>query len=154
VRKRFVIGLVLISLLLACKEYPCAKAFLNFRLVGFSEAEADTIILKRFTKNQSAPLDSFIFDVNNPVRFIKFGDTLYPNQYPPTLLMQSDLDYELVLPGATRFFRITEIREEQVYTKKDLFGSVSDCVNQLTSLKVDGQPVTAIEFPNSVYLRK
>jgi hypothetical protein len=145
----------ILLLLTGCKEYPCSKAELRFRLIGFTDSEADTIKLRRFAKNNPVPLDSFVFNANNPVRFNRFGDTLIPVAYSSDLLMQSNYDYQLYLPEATRVFGITDINEIQSSNHKSIFNPTKEgCVNQIMRLEVDGQPVNTIQFPSNVYLKK
>lgn len=147
---------VLIFILLAsCGQHPCAKGDLRYRLIGFSDAEADTIVLRRLQKNTSSVQDSFIFNENNPIRFTRFTDTLIMTSYSSTALLQSDYDYQLYFPAAARVISITGIQEEQSYgTRSGLFGSTGGCINIITGCIVDGVPVNAVVFPNTIYLRK
>ena len=149
------IPVLLFILFASCSQHPCAKADLSYRLIGFSDAEADTIVLRRLQKNTSSVLDSFIFNETNPIRFARFTDTLIMTSYSSTALLQSDYDYQLYFPGAARLISITGIQEEQSYgTRSGLFGSTGGCINVIAGCTVDGVPVTAVVFPNSIYLRK
>ena len=144
-----------LSLLMACGDYPCGKADLTYRLIGFSDAEADTIILRRLQKNSLVVKDSFVFDPSNGIGFVRFADTLIIESQPGTALMQSDHDYQLFFPGAARTIHITEITETQSYGKNSgPFSTRKDrCLNQISSCKVDGQPGQFF-FANGIYLRK
>jgi len=139
----------------ACGDYPCTKAELNYRLIGFSDAESDTIILRRLQKNSLTVQDSFVFDPSNPIRFVRFGDTLFMVAYTSDALMQSDHDYQLYFPGAARTVHITDIMEKQSYGKNPgPFNSKKvGCVNEITSCKMDGQSAILF-FPNGIYLNK
>lgn len=139
----------------SCYEYPCSKAELSFRLIGFTDAESDTIIMRRFEKNNTAIKDSFVFSPANPIRFTRFADTLVMTAYTSAALMQSDYDYQLIFPVAGRIISITEFREEQSYRKKrDHFSSTKEgCVNIVKECKIDGV-WSGVSFPNIVYLKK
>ena len=137
------------SLLISCNDQPCSKADLSYRLIGFSDAEADTIILRRFEKNSLVVKDSFVFNPANAIRFARFGDTLSMVAYPGYAVMDSDHDYEVFFPGASRTISVTAITEDQSYGhyKK------TQCVNEIKSVKVDGLPGEFF-FSNGIYLKK
>jgi len=153
---RFYSILIPVLILLAsCGQHPCAKGELRYRLVGFSDAEADTIVLRRLQKNTSFILDSFVFDETNPIRFARFTDTLIMTSYSSTALLQSDYDYQMYFPGAARFFNITNIEEEQLYgTRSGFINTTAGCMNLIKGCTIDGTPVNAMVFPNTIYLRK
>ncbi|HUR67538.1 MAG TPA: hypothetical protein VMZ03_14390 [Chitinophagaceae bacterium] len=151
----FILSLFFLPLLMGCGDYPCAKASLNYRLIGFSDAESDTIILRRLSKNSVIIKDSFVFDPSNGIAFERFGDTLVMVAYPGNALMESDHDYQLFFPGAARTIHVTEIIEKLSYGKNPgPFNSKKNgCLNEITSCKVDGQPGIFF-FANGIYLRK
>lgn len=148
--------LVLTFILLAsCGQHPCAKGELRYHLIGFSDAEADTIILRRFPKNSTILADSFVFNETNPIRFVRVSDTLVMPFYITTGLLQSDYDYQLYFPGAARFFNITNIEEEQLYgTRSGFINTSAGCTNIIKGCTADGILVNAVVFPNAIYLRK
>lgn len=147
---------VLIFILLAsCGKYPCAKGKLRYHLIGFSDAEADTIILRRFPKNSTTLSDSLVFNETNPIRFVRVSDTLVMPFYLSTELLQNDYDYQLYFPGAARVISITGIQEEQSYgTRSGFISPSAGCINIITGCTVDGVSVSAVVFPNAIYLRK
>lgn len=150
-----VIFFTLIISVSSCGEYPCTKGNLRFNLIGFTDPEADTIILRRFTKNTSALIDTFFFDESDPVRFIRFSDTLIMVALPGTALLDSEHDYQIFFPATGTQFRIAEINEEQSYLKKGLFNTNKiGCVNTIFSYKLDGNVMRAIQFPDRIYLKK
>jgi hypothetical protein len=56
------LAVIFILCITAC-EQDCYPATLRFGLIGFSDDEADTLILRRLTKNGSSSqqLDTFLF---------------------------------------------------------------------------------------------
>lgn len=152
--KKILVFLLMI-VLFSCGEYPCIKADLKFNLIGFSDQESDTIILRRYQKNSTVLKDSFVFNPANAIRFARFGDTLFTIAYTSNALLQSDYDYQLFFPEARRMISITEINEVQSYSKKKgLFNNTKEgCVNSIVSCSVDAV-LTSVIFPNQVYLRK
>lgn len=149
---RIICFLLICGLVAGCGETPCEPAELRFRLVGFSDAESDTLVLRRFQKNSSTIIDS-ITSYNN-IRYARFGDTLVPEAYSSYLLMQSKYDYQLYFPGAGRLFQITELSEEVSSHKKSGFSDKTGCINPMSSCRVDGNFVNTIQFPNTIYLKK
>ena len=142
------LALSTITLLFSCKEYQCSKADLRFGLIGFSDAEADTIILRRFDKtNPTTPKDTFLLTE----RFKRRSDTLEMVAFSSNALMQSDYTYEIIIPQSGSFIRIIEIAEEQRSIRLGLTDKVG-CVNFITSCKLNDQ-VTSVS-DNDVYLKK
>lgn len=146
------LALPLYLLFTSCGETPCANAELRIRLVNMSDTESDTLIMRRLQKNSMVVIDSFNFF--NAIRFIRFGDTLIPQAYPYSLIMQSKYDYQLYFPGAARQFHITNINEVISTHKKSGFTDKTGCINPISGCRVDGTEVSAIQFPNSIYLKK
>lgn len=142
-------------LLVACGDYPCAKASLSYRLIGFSDAETDTIVLRRLQKNSMIVKDSLVFDPSNGIAFVRFADTLLMVAYPGNALMEGDHDYQLFFPGAGRTIHVTGITEKISYGKNPgpFNSNKVGCVNEITSCKVDGL-LTTVFFPNRVSLKK
>ena len=149
------IPVVIFILLASCGQHPCAKGDLHYHLIGFSDAEADTIILRRFPKNSTILVDSFVFNETNPIRFVRVSDTLVMPFYITTGLLQSDYDYQLYFPGAARVISITSIQEEQTYgTRSGFINTSAGCTNIIKGCTLDGILVNAVVFPNAIYLRK
>jgi hypothetical protein len=140
----------LIVLIASCGEYACSKADLQFGLVGFSDPESDTIILRRFEKNGSSSVLKDTFLLTN-IMFKRDLDTLKMVAFPGTALLQSDYNYEIFFPAATKLITITDIKEEQLYIKPR--GKVG-CVNRIISYTVDGRTTTNIVPYNVTYFTR
>lgn len=125
------------SLLQACTKTDCADAELHFGLVGFSDHEADSIILRRFTKNSG--FTSLVDTARLDIGFKRSNDTLGIASQLVNLQMTSGYDFEFYFPVAGRSYRITEINEEQSEQRKSIFNNTKElCINRVTSLKVNG----------------
>lgn len=140
----------------ACGEYPCAKTALRYSLIGFTDAETDTIILRRFTKNTSSLKDTFFFDEGNPLRFSRSNDTLRMAAISSTALLESSYDYQLFFPEGRKLFAITEIQEEQLYQKNTTIFNTkkAGCINKITSARLNGQLINFTGYTEPVYLRR
>ena len=154
-KKTFIICLpVLLIGFLSCKECPCAPGQLKFDLIGFSDAEADTFIIRKFepTGNFTNKQDSFLID---QVGTVRFHDTLKVVAYPGTALLPGGFDYEIFFPASNNVFRITEINE-RMSTQRcgGLFATDKvGCANTITSFKLDGAIVNPWPF-NNFYIHK
>lgn len=149
--------IIFVTVIIAsCGEYPCAKSALHYSLIGFSDAESDTIILRRFTKNTLSLKDTFFFDEGNPLRFRRSNDTLSMVAISSTALLESNYDYQLFFPQAGKIFAISEIQEEQLYQKNTTIFNTKKvgCLNKITSCRVNGLLVNFTGYNEPVYLRR
>jgi hypothetical protein len=97
---------ILTVIIASCGEYACSKAEMQFGLVGFSDAESDTIILRRFEKNGSSSVlkDSFLL---TNIWFQRNLDTLKMVGFPGSALLQSNYNYEIFFPAASKLITVT-----------------------------------------------
>lgn len=148
-KKIIPILLALIIVNASCSDYPCTKADLRFGLVGFSDTEADTIIIRRFEKQGSGSVlkDTFLFSNI----FYRSQDTLSMGGVPSTASLQPEYNYEIKIPGAARLMTITNIIEEQRFIKPS--GKVG-CINNIKGYTLNGQVYNNIEPFNTTYLSK
>jgi hypothetical protein len=124
---------------------------LRYNLVGFSDAESDTFIIRRFTRNSSSIKDSI--PQYDAVRYNRSGDTLNMVAYLSDVLLQSDYDYQLFFPGANKTFALTEINEDFQNGGGGFTGNGEPmCGNPIISCKVDGQNIP-LSF-STLYLTK
>lgn len=134
---------------------PCLKADLQFGLIGFSDAEADTIVLRKYEKssNFNAPKDSFFFH-DNDIRFSRLSDTLQPVAHTSDAVLDINFDYEFYFPESQKLFRITEITEWQSEQSCGIFSTNKKlCVNEINTCKINGITERPSRF-NKIYLRK
>jgi hypothetical protein len=152
----FPVIIFLILILASCGESPCIKTVLRYSLIGFSDAESDTIIIRRFTKNTSQLKDTFFFDETNAIRFNRSNDTLTMTAYSSTALLESNYDYQLYFPQPNKLFNITDIFEEQLSEKKNgIFNTKKTiCVNRINNCRLNGQLVNFSGWNELIYLRR
>src|SRR5688572_1498776 len=86
----------------SCGKYPCQRSIgLRLAFVSFTEAETDTIIIKKYVKGTqlNQQIDTAIVDTSL-IKYTSRGDTLFPAElHVQTLLMQL-YDYQVVIPAA------------------------------------------------------
>lgn len=157
-KKQFVyiiICLFFLPLLYSC-SCPCAKAELTFGLVGFSDSEADTIILRKFNKNSNftSLKDTVAFWVDE-IRFDRSNDTLLPVAYTSDAVLESAFDYEFYFPQSQSLFRISEIKEEKEEQNCGIFSANKvGCSNVITSCKINNTTFVMPGVLSGIYLRK
>lgn len=146
----FLTSLAILSVAISCGDYACSKAEMQFGLVGFSDAESDTILLRRFEKNggNSVLKDTFLL---TSIWFQRNLDTLKMVGFPGTALLQSNYNYEIFFPATAKLITITDIQEEQLYIKPR--GKVG-CTNRIISYSLDGRTTTNIVPYNLTYFTK
>jgi hypothetical protein len=135
-----------------CSRTPCGKADLHFQLISFSDAESNSIILRRYAKGQNFQQlkDTTLLQIG----FRRSNDTLFQSSSSTPGLITSGYDYELYFPVANKIYRITEIEEVQGEIKHSIFHPTKEgCINSISSLKINGQLVPPLSF-NYFYLTK
>ena len=144
--------LLLVLSVTSC-EKQCIKANLRFGLVGFSDTEADTIILRRFTKiSPSNPQDTFLF---KQIQFSRRNDTLDMTGIPIDSYLESNYNYEVFFPEAGKLFAISAIQEDKKTMTKGLFNCTKEaCINKITGYTVNGQFNNSIINQDMIYLKK
>lgn len=153
---RLIITLLLISFLYmlnSCTTTPCFTGSFNFGLKGFTQAEADTILVRRFFRgsNFNNLTDSFLLTPGYRVQ----QDTLEITSLSvPDSYMNAAYDYQLVFPGIPKTIRLTEIIEENREIKHSVFSNVKvGCENSITGMKADGVSLQTAGF-NKFYFSR
>ncbi len=145
-------GLLLALIFSNCGSSPCGIATLDYGLIGFSDSEAQNIILRKFQKNSnfSDKIDTVIVQAN----FSRSNDTLEISSIAGDGLLLSQYDYEVYFPTASRLYRITNIVEEQGEIRHSIFRPRKDgCINNITHLTINGQVINPLRF-NRFYIVK
>lgn len=145
---------IIISLLfvIASCNYPCAPSDgLQMELIGFTQLEADTILLKKFEKGSDfrRAVDSLMID-SNVTRFRLSNDTLRITSTISTTNLLSKYDYMVSIPSTNSLFYITEMKEPQQEGRKSKYKIM--CGNSIQSCKINGTE-TPIRF-DLLYLKK
>lgn len=132
--------------------YPCVPSNgLQIQLVGFTQQEAKTIILKKYEKGKAFTtlIDSLIID-SNVSRYIQRNDTLKVAYSTNTANLLSKFDYLVGIPSTNSVFYITEMNEPQQEGRKSRYKVM--CGNAIQSCKINGT-ATPIKF-DYLYLKK
>ncbi len=132
--------------------YPCAPSQgLSMELVGFTQQEADTIILKKYEKGKgfAAQIDSLLID-ENTTHFTLSHDTLRVTSGIATMNLLSKYDYIIRIPSTNSVFYITEMNEPQQEGRKSRYKVM--CGNSIQSCKINGA-ATQIRH-DYLYLKK
>ena len=134
----------------SCGHYECSKAEMRFGLVGFSDAESDTIILRRFEKNGGGFVLKDTFLLSN-IWFQRNLDTLEMVGFPGSALLQSGYNYEIFFPAAPKLITVTDVKEEQLYIKPR---GNAGCTNRIISYTLDGRTTNNIVPYNLTYFTR
>jgi len=136
----------------SCTKTPCINATLEFGLISFSDAESDSIILRRYEKGSNFLLvkDTFLLGIH----FTRKNDTLEIASTQSMGLMNSQFDYEIYLPNAAKLFRVTSIIEEYREIKHAFWNNVKvGCVNEITRFSLNNATYILPKY-NYFYLKK
>lgn len=142
-------------MLAACEKYPCQRSIgMRLAFVSFTQAETDTIIVKRFIKgtNLGQLLDSAVVDTAL-VKYTNRGDTLFPSELHAETLLTSLYDYQVLIPDGNRTFTITDITEEQKKARAGFLSPTRDaCYNPIKAYTLNGSRKTVEANREVVYL--
>lgn len=148
----FFSGLVLIG---CSSEYECTRADIYFSLVGFTDNEAKSVILRRMTKGSSQIIDTFHYKDPYSLQFSRINDTLKLRTIPLSAILESDYDYQFYIPASNSVYTVTEINESKNSIRKSIFRPTKEgCINNVNSYKLNGVTITNTEFTTVIYLKK
>ena len=145
------ISILLLFAFFSC-TYPCAPSDgLQIQLVGFTQQEADIIILKTYEKGKefAAQIDSLVID-RNVTRYRQSNDTFIITASTSTARLLSKYDYLIRIPSTNSVFYITEMNEPQQEGRKSRYKVM--CGNSIQSCKINGA-ATPIRH-DYLYLKK
>lgn len=150
-----IISFVSLSILSGCSEYDCTRADIYFSLIGFSDAEARSVILRRFTKGTAQLKDTFYYRDPYSLQFSRTNDTLNLASIPLSAILESDYDYQLLITQSNSLYTITEINEPKNSIRKSIFNNTKEgCINLVSSYKVNGVLITNDKYLANIYLKK
>jgi hypothetical protein len=143
----------LLLILISCGSQPCQMANSIPAFVSFSEAETDTVVVRRFSKasNFTTLKDTFLLASAN-AHFQRMNDTtLLLQMIDQYNIITSTYDYEIFLPKANRLFKISDV-VEKIQTVSAGLDKVA-CINPIVSYKINGQLISGTLY-GYVYLNK
>lgn len=135
----------------SCYTYPCTAGELRFGLIGFTDADADTIIIRRFAKNSSQQKDSFF--INDNV-YTRYADTLKIVASTSAVVLSPEYDYHIYFPGPDKLLKISNITEEQRSIRKIISGTKEGCINRITGYTINDVHMNIISGYDRTYFRK
>ena len=138
----------------SCGHYPCGDASSLIGLVNFTEAESDTIIVRRFTKGSdfTALHDSAIITNNNANLQRQFDTVRVLFNFEGNEFITSEYDFQIFLPATNNLYELTDIAEDIRYGSKA--GQKVYCINPITSYKLNGELIKLNPFYQPIYLTK
>jgi hypothetical protein len=138
----------------SCGRYPCGNASSFIGLINFTESESDTIIIRRFIKGAdfTALQDSMVITQFNAHLQRQHDTLLILFPFDGNEIITSHYDFEIVLPGINRVYKLTDITEDIRYGSKA--GAKVYCINPITSYKLDGELIKVRPYYQPIYLMK
>ena len=145
--------LILMIAFCSCKKCPCSPGLVHYNFIGFTEAEADTFIVRKFEPNGSFNIKKDTFLINNVV-YKRSNDTLNMVAYPGAATFESRSDYEIFFPASNSLYRITEINEQSTNQSCGFLSTSKEgCINPINSLRINGTLMDLHPF-RDFYIRK
>ncbi len=153
----FLIPVLALSFFCSCKKCPCGPAEgLLPAFIGYTEAQTDTLILRRYanTGNFNQLMDTLL--INQPLLgFTRNNDTLSPSYNSISIPMVEGNDYEIAVPAINKTYRITGIVEVKNSMACGGIFSMDKryCVNPVDVYYINGEKTKPIPYGRFVYLR-
>ena len=135
----------------SCYNYPCITGELRFGLIGFTDADADTMIIRRFVKNSGQQKNSFF--INDNV-YRRYADTLKIVASTSAVVLSPEYDYNIYFPGPDKLLKISAITEEQRSIRKNMGCTKEGCINRITGYTINDVRVNIISGYDRTYFRK
>ena len=138
-----------ITLLTACGSRPCIEGMPTLNYVSFTDAETDSIILRKYVKDGgfTSLMDSVIISKSNSI-YQKSNDTLhiltspYGGDYP----LDIHFDYEVYMPFANKLFRISNIVVKQTEVNEGISMDKTNCLDPIKSYTLNGQIINTNSY--------
>lgn len=135
------------------REYDCADSTIQTAFIGFSSADIDTLVLRKFKANDNYQhiIDSFLITYGYSGHYQTSGDTTTVFVADGKNGIKQDYDWQIFIPAMNKTVFVSEIVGENRTGKcgsglfsMDKFGCT--CTNNIFSAKKDNQ---LINFSNS-----
>ncbi len=144
-----------IMLFVSCRrDEPCTEAWAMIYYVSFPENHTDSIILKKYAKDNN-------FDSLISTTVISKSNSIYKN--PNDTLSISDSttgadytldiahDYEVYMPNSNQLFKISGITQQQTSIRVGLSLDKRGCVNPIISYTLNGKLINPSS--NIIYIK-
>ena len=138
------------------RRVPCIEPHPILNFVSFSDAETDSLILRRYVRNSNVDslVDSTIISRNNSM-YEKSNDTLHiltavGGDYP----LDIQFDYEVYMPLANKLFQINNIVQQQTEMNIGISLDKNVCINPIKSYVLNGQIISGAYDYHFIYLKK
>ncbi|HEY8688508.1 MAG TPA: hypothetical protein VIM07_04675 [Chitinophagaceae bacterium] len=143
--------LIILSCISACGKCPCVDSNIDPAFIGFNPSEVDTIIIRKYSKNNNfnTLIDTAFFDNKTSFQIQKSNDTISFPYRPGNFSIDKNYDWVLFLPSINRTFKISNIVSPQVSLPCP---NKVQCVNPINSLNIDG--VVSVPAYFTFYLKK
>jgi len=135
----------------SCGKCPCVDSDLNLGFIGFDPSEVDTIIIRKYFKNNTFTtlIDTAFFDNKGSFNIKKSNDTISFPVRIGNFSISKNYDWILFLPSINRIFKISNIVSPQVSLPCP---NKVQCINPINSLDIDGVISTPTYF--DFYMKK
>ena len=143
------------------KEYDCDEPQLQAAFIGFTIAEIDTIILKKFKPGNNfqtlIETDTVLFANKYNSLYTFFGDTTSVFVKDPLKCIKAGFDWQVLIPATNKTISISSILDEKKTGKRN-WGIFSmdpgpNCLNRVYSAIVDNQSLNFSYSPTAEYFR-
>jgi len=138
----------------SCGSYNCGPAAgLTVNTIGFTAAERDTIILRKFVKgsNFSQMIDTTLINVS----YNQSNDTATAGYFTDAGTLKSNYDYQLFFPVIHKLVKITDLNEPQQKMKRSLLSTDKTyCINTIVSYTQDGISIPVSNYDIRIFIHR
>jgi len=130
-----------IILVSCCRTDDCSPSVLRPVFVSFDSTEMDTLVYLKFKigSNFNNPIDSVFVPRSEYLFPYTQGDSVYLSE-PRNFSFEYGYEYEVVVPGASRVFKIKDIKEQKTtHEVCILHDGPQECANPVLSYLVDAE---------------
>lgn len=123
---------------------------INFAFIAFPLEDIDTLVLKKFSPDNSFQnlLDTISLFNNVNSSLISFGDTTHINGLDPYRNITPGFDWQIYIPARNQTINISEIIKEKRTEKCAALSTQCYCYNKIISIKIDNQNASFKSYPS------